>query len=189
MRLCLIRHFEPNIAPGICYGQTDLALKTPVHHEPTRVDVLRKQLARFVNVQAPVFSSPLQRCSALAAILSPDFGADSRLRELHFGDWEMQSWDTIGPVALDAWATDLAGFRPPAGETGHELQQRALDWLREISMTHDCAVAVTHAGVMRALQAHHQALQGAYWLNLRYGYGELVCLDFTAGQIHAAPVQ
>jgi alpha-ribazole phosphatase len=111
------------------------------------------------------------------------------LCELNFGAWEMQSWDAIGPLALDAWASNIAGYRPFNGETGYELQQRALDWLREISPAYDCAVAVTHAGVMRALQAHHQRLPGVQWLDLRYEYGELLCLDFTAEQIYAAPVQ
>ena len=124
-----------------------------------------------------------------AAALDAAYVQDSRLKELNFGAWEMQPWDDIGAQALDAWANDLAGFRPPDGETGYELQQRALAWLREISDQHDEVIVVTHAGVIRALQAHHQALQGAAWLTLRYDYGQLVCLDFSIDQIHTAPVQ
>lgn len=189
MRLCLIRHLAPDVAPGICYGQTDLGLKESEAEQARRIVALRDQLAGLMPENAPVFSSPLQRCRMLAAVLSPDVTEDDRLRELNFGDWEMQSWESIGPTALDAWASDLAGFRPPGGETGYELQQRALAWLRAASTRHAHVVAVTHAGVMRALQAHHQALPGGDWLNLRYEYGEMLCLDFTAEQIHAAPVQ
>lgn len=189
MRLCLIRHFAPDVAAGVCYGQTDLALRLPLHHETKRLDALREQLAALSITEAPVFSSPLQRCRLLASALTPAFVKDARLQELNFGDWEMQPWDAIGPAPLDAWAADLAGFRPPGGETGYELQKRTLNWLREISAIHDHAIAVTHSGVMRALQAHHQALPGAAWLNLRYEYGQVLCLDFTAEQIRAAPVQ
>ena len=64
-----------------------------------------------------------------------------------------------------------------------------LHWLKEISVIHDEVVVITHAGVIRALQAHHQKLPGAQWLTLRYDYGQLVCLDFTIDQIDAAPVQ
>jgi len=32
-------------------------------------------------------------------------------------------------------------------------------------------------------------LPGNQWLSLRYEYGQLICLDFTIDQIHAAPVQ
>ena len=185
IRLWLIRHLPPAVAPGICYGQTDLPLQTPLAQQTETVNALRDRLPK----EAPVFSSPLLRCAELAALLDAAYMPDSRLQELHFGAWEMHAWEDIGPQALDAWANDLAGFRPPEGETGYEVQQRALAWLREISDRHDEVVVVTHAGVMRALQAHHQALPGAMWLTLRYDYGQLICLDFPIDQIHAAPVQ
>ncbi len=185
IRLWLVRHLPPAVAPGVCYGQTDLPLQTPLAQQTETIKALRDQLPKPV----PVFSSPLMRCAELAAALDATYVQDGRLQELRFGAWEMQSWDDIGAQALDAWANDIAGFRPPDGETGHELQQRALSWLREISERYDEVIVVTHAGVMRALQAHHQALPGAAWLTLRYDYGQLVCLDFSIDQIDAAPVQ
>ena len=185
IRLWLVRHLPPAVAPGICYGQTDLPLQMPIAQQTDTVNALRDQLPKNI----PVFSSPLVRCADLAAVLDAAYVQDSRLQELDFGDWEMQSWEDIGPEALDAWANDIAGFRPPAGETGYELQQRALAWLREMSVHHDEVISVTHAGVIRALQAHHQALSGSEWLRLRYDYGQLVCLDFSIDQIDAAPVQ
>ena len=185
IRLWLIRHLPPAVPVGVCYGQTDLLLQTPVAQQMDAVAALRQQLPSAV----PVFSSPLLRCVELAAAIDAQPIQDARLQELNFGTWEMQTWDAIGPQALDAWANDLAGFRPPAGETGYEVQQRALHWLKELSARHTEAVVITHAGVMRALQAHHQSLPGAQWLTLRYEYGQLVCLDFTIDQINAAPVQ
>jgi len=185
MRLWLIRHLPPAVPAGVCYGQTDLALQMPVSQQLETVAALRLKLPS----DPPVFSSPLLRCVELAAEMDSAHIQDVRLKELNFGAWEMQTWDTIGPQALDAWANDLAGFRPPGGETGYELQRRALNWLQEVSAQHTEAIAITHAGVIRALQAHHQGLPGAQWLSLRYEYGQLVCLDFTIDQIHAAPVQ
>lgn len=185
IRLWLIRHLPPAVPPGVCYGQTDLALQTPVGQQLDTVTALRQQLP----IGVPVFTSPLARCVALAAEIDAQAIQDPRLKELHFGDWEMQTWEAIGPQALDTWANDLAGFRPPGGETGYEVQQRALDWLNEVSAEFSEAVVVTHAGVIRALQAHQQALPGSQWLTLRYDYGQLVCLDFTIDQIHAPPVQ
>lgn len=185
MKLWLIRHLPPAVQPGVCYGQTDLSLQTPVSLQSGTVAALRQQLPPAV----PVFSSPLLRCVELAAAIDAQPVQDARLQELNFGAWEMQTWDAIGPEALDDWAKDIVGFRPPQGETGYELQQRALDWLKEVSAVCPEAIVVTHGGVMRALQAHHQALPGAQWLTLRYDYGQLVCLDFADEQIHAAPVQ
>lgn len=189
MRLWLIRHFEPDVAPGLCYGQTDLALKGPMKDCLQRVATLREQLSEQAPIDTCVFTSPLRRCAEIAAHLSKNAVADDRLRELNFGAWEMQSWEAIGPQALDAWANDLAGFRPPGGETGYEVQRRVLHWLQDTARQHETAVVVTHGGVMRALQAHHQRLPGASWLDLRYDYGQLISLEFSAEQISAAPVQ
>lgn len=185
IRLWLIRHLPPAVPSGVCYGQTDLLLQTPVAQELDTVSALCQQLPTGV----PVFTSPLARCLDLARVIDEQPVQDVRLKELNFGDWEMQPWEAIGPQALDAWANDLAGFRPPGGETGYELQHRVLDWLKEVSAEYSEAVVVTHAGVIRALQAHQQVLPGSQWLTLRYDYGQIVCLDFTFDQIHVAPVQ
>jgi len=189
VRLWLIRHFEPKVASGTCYGQTDLDLRHPIDSNADHLMRLKNQLFKLGAANVPVFSSPLRRCVQVAIHLHPDPKFDGRLRELHFGDWEMQTWDAIGASSLDAWANDLAGFRPPGGETGHELQKRVLDWLREAVAEHRSAIVVTHAGVMRVLEAHHQRLPGAQWLNLRYDYGQVLALDWSPEQISAAPVQ
>ena len=189
MRLWLIRHFEPAVAPGICYGQTDLALRSSLDEQTARLEALCAQLAAQAPANSRVFSSSLRRCAEIADRLSGQALRDDRLREIDFGDWEMQTWEAIGAEALDAWAKDPAGFRPPRGETGYELQRRALHWLRATAEVHDAAIVVTHAGVMRALQAHHHGLPGAQWLTLRYDYGQLLTLDFSPEQIAAAPVQ
>lgn len=185
MRLWLVRHLPPAVSTGVCYGRTDLPLAAPLQAQAETVNRIRQKLPEGL----PVYSSPLRRCAELAHALNDRVAHDPRLRELDFGAWEMQSWEAIGTAALDAWADDLAEFRPPEGETGYELQQRALAWLREVSRLHTDVVVVTHAGVMRALQAHQQSLPGADWLVLRYDYGQVVPLEFTAEQINTAPVQ
>lgn len=189
MRLCLIRHFAPDVPAGVCYGQSDPGLAEPPAVRAQYIEALRKQLHQALPENAVVFSSPLRRCAEIAAALSAEVIHDHRLRELHFGEWEMQHWDQIGRDGLDAWAADLAGFCPPGGEAGYDVQQRVLAWLREISAQHENVAVVTHAGVMRALEAHHQALPGAQWLKLRYDFGQMLILDFTQEQIHAPPVQ
>lgn len=184
MKLWLIRHLPPAVLPGICYGKTDLPLQTALKDQWNSVENLKRELP-----EVPVFSSPLVRCAELARVLSDAPVMDDRLAELDFGAWEMQAWEDIGPAALDAWAQNVAGFRPPQGETGYELQNRALAWLQEVSQRWEAGIVVTHAGVMRALEAHHQRLPGNQWLSLRYDYGQLMCLDFSSEQIRQAPVQ
>ena len=188
LRLWLIRHLPPAVPPGVCYGQTDLPLQTALHAQSEALIRLREQLPAAM-ASLPVFSSPLCRCTDLAVQLHRAPNVDVRLQELNFGDWELQTWDAIGPAALDDWAADIAGFRPPRGETGYELQQRALAWLRDMAMDHSEIIVVTHAGIMRALQAFHQQLQGYQWLSLQYDYGQMLCLDFSVEQIQLSSVQ
>ena len=42
---------------------------------------------------------------------------DARLVELDFGSWEMHHWDTIPRAQIDAWAADVALYRPGDGES------------------------------------------------------------------------
>lgn len=163
MILHLIRHPPPVIAPGLCYGRLDVPARS--------VEATAAQLRAQLPAGLPVWSSPLQRARALAEALHPAPQCDPRLAEMDFGAWEGQAWDAIGPRALDAWAADIAGFRPPQGESGYEVQARALAWLAERREAE--LVVVTHAGIKRALLAHWLALPAERWLELRFAFGEL----------------
>lgn len=172
MIIHLVRHPPPVIAPGICYGRLDM----PAHSIAETAARLRAQLLPGL----PVWSSPLQRARTLAEALHPAPQIDPRLAEMDFGAWEGEAWDAIGPAALDDWAADIAGFRPPQGETGLEVQARALAWLAERDESE--LVVVTHAGIKRALLAHWLELPAARWLELRFDYGELTSVNISNGQ-------
>jgi alpha-ribazole phosphatase len=183
MRLYLVRHGKPEVDAGICYGSSDLPV---CEREQQRVmEALLPALPQGV----PVFSSPLQRCRVLAEAMAdaadaPGISQDSRLAEIHFGDWEMRAWDDIPRSEIDAWAADVVHYRPGGGES-------VLDVARRVRMFYDdmhCrgiveAIVVCHAGTIRLLQqclfhvlpsdiAHHA---GAVRHTIRYG--ELIVLD------------
>lgn len=166
MRLFLIRHPQPEITPGICYGRSDLPLC-----QPWSADALRAHLPASV----PVVSSPLQRCRALAAALASDYRIDERLTELDFGAWEMQAWDDIPRAQIDAWAADPLGFRAHGGESVAQMQARIRQALAELD-GRDC-VWVTHAGVMKLVLAELLALAQDEWLSLRFAHAELTVLE------------
>ena len=89
MQLYLMRHPQPAVAPGLCYGSTDLpAVESGIG---TALDTLSRHGLHGV----PAYSSPLQRCAALARRLSFAPVFDPRLAEMDFGAWEMRSWDDI----------------------------------------------------------------------------------------------
>jgi alpha-ribazole phosphatase len=125
MKITLVRHTSLQIAPGICYGQTDIDVGVSFWEEANQ---LKTKLAGF-QFDA-VYASPLQRCTKLAVAL--DYGKvieDARLMELNFGDWETRAWDDIPRDIFDVWAYDYANLAPPQGETFGQLQRRAINVL------------------------------------------------------------
>jgi alpha-ribazole phosphatase len=174
VRIFLIRHPRPAVAPGVCYGASDVDLDGDARECAAR-------LRQVLPAQLPVFSSPLRRCRRLAEALHEAPTYDARLREMDFGAWELRSWSEIARVELDAWAAAPLAYAPPGGESVGALQARVAAFLVERigSGRRDFAV-VTHAGVMRIVAAQLQALDLQTWLGLRFGHGELVRFEVPA---------
>ena len=187
MRLLLIRHPKPAIEPGVCYGRLD------VPAEPGEAERLVRALARR---EAPglVFSSPLQRCAAVARAMGeagwpqPEF--DPRLAEMHFGDWEGRSWDDIGREQVDAWAADIAGYVPPGGESVRMLAQRAADFAADLARREPGGeVAIfTHAGVIQTLprMLRGEPLEG--FARTRIGYASVTVLELRGGRFETVAI-
>ncbi|MES2264136.1 MAG: histidine phosphatase family protein [Pseudomonadota bacterium] len=147
MRLILIRHPQPLVAPGICYGGTDLAVAAD---EVARVHAA---LRASLPAGAPIYSSPLRRCAELAKNLGTPI-LDPRLAEMHFGAWEMRSWDDIARAEIDAWAADLVHYRPGGGENVLQVATRVAAFHAELArLPHEQVVVICHAGTIRLLTA------------------------------------
>jgi alpha-ribazole phosphatase len=177
VKLTLIRHTSLQIPAGICYGQSDIDVSATFHDELS-------QLQTKLNGASfhAVYASPLQRCSKLAQALNlGDVKHDERLKELHFGDWEMQAWDDIPRDQFDDWAHNYAHLSPPNGETFTQLQLRGVEFLTEVSNMHSQqhVLVVTHGGMIRALVAHvlNMQLKGLFRLSVEYA--SLTQLDFS----------
>ena len=159
MRLTLVRHPAPQIAPGLCYGSSDIPAQPQALAQA--LDALAATLPRADGIV--IYSSPLQRCAALSVPLAarlhlPAPLFDARLAEMHFGDWERQPWDRIARADIDAWAADLLRHAPGGGETVLQVAHRVaafLDMLRRAP--NQDAIIVCHAGTIRLLSAFHQA--------------------------------
>jgi alpha-ribazole phosphatase len=85
----LVRHAQPVIAPGVCYG----ALDVPADAQATRQAALG--LAQRMPHKVLLSVSPLLRCQQLAQALlalRPDLShqTEARLAEMNFGNWEGQ---------------------------------------------------------------------------------------------------
>ncbi|MFZ6875151.1 histidine phosphatase family protein [Undibacterium sp. Di27W] len=148
MRLHVIRHTQPLIPAGLCYGQADVAVSDAA------CIALANQLATQLPAGLPVFSSPLQRCASLAKLLHATPRFHPGLMEINFGNWEMQAWEHIPRNEIDAWAAAPATYRPGGIESAVDVAQRVILWLTELrQLDLPEAIVVTHAGVMRTLSA------------------------------------
>jgi alpha-ribazole phosphatase len=175
MDIYLVRHTTPDVAAGICYGQTDLDVAASFAQE---FEVMREKIK---HLESPtIYSSPLQRCFKLATAMANhlDFGEvkqDARLKELHFGDWEMRAWNDIPRGVIDIWAEEHVMLAPPQGESFHALHLRAKSFLTEVSANVNAgpAVVFTHAGVIRALVAEALGLPLMHAFKLQIEYASI----------------
>ena len=182
--LFLVRHPRPVVAPGLCYGATDVAVARG------DVDATVESLVAQLPAGVPVYSSPLQRCMALAEPLAARLGVgapvmDARLKEIDFGNWEMRAWDDIERVQVDEWAADLTGYRPGGGESVLTVARRVVGFLDDLFQSEArAAVLVCHAGTIRLLQAWcrgdglHDIARRAASTAHEIGYGQMFMLDF-----------
>ncbi len=184
MRLHLIRHTSLNIPSGICYGQSDVDVSENFRSE---CDLLKDKL-RHIRFDA-VYASPLQRCVKLADAL--DIGpvqVDDRLKELHFGAWEMQAWDSIPRDIFDSWAHDYANQSPPNGESFSQLHSRSKSFVKDVSShLHDKDVAIiTHGGVIRSILADvlNMPLKGLFRMVIDYASVTRISFDDEVPRIH-----
>ena len=178
MEIHLVRHTTPDIAKGVCYGQTDIDLAASFHSEVKSVkDQLPDQFDK-------VFSSPLTRCSQLAKSISRETQIvfDDRLMEINFGDWELSKWDDIPKSELDPWMKDFVNIAPPGGESMKDLQNRVIDWWEGIDDREvDKILVITHAGVLRILWCHTQNIELKDSFNeFNVGYGQVLTVARTS---------
>lgn len=157
-----IRHDRPKIAPGICYGWTDL--DPAVKPEATAALIQAK-----IPAGLPIYASPLRRCRLLAEKLRcNDLIIEPDLREIHFGQWESQAWDDIPRTEIDAWAADPFGYEFPQGESVPEFLARVNAAIKALP---ESCIIVTHGGVIRT--AHHVctgiSLADAFALRIAFG--------------------
>lgn len=189
MELYLVRHTTPQIAAGICYGHAELDVTDEFAFEAAQVCAKLQGLAPVA-----FYSSPQLRCRRLADALALNLGLDpavedERLKELHFGAWEMLAWDDIPRDALAHWGDRFVEMPPPGGESFNDLYRRAAAFFEECATHHQGPVlAVSHAGVIRALLAHALNLPLQHVPNFHLDYGGVTKLMLAPPYVKVAYV-
>lgn len=180
MEIYLIRHTAVQ-APGICYGHYDVPLADTFAAEAAQ---LRPKLP---PLPYRVFSSPAQRCLALAETVATELTLDERLREMNFGTWENRLWTELPRTETEPWMTDYVTLAPPAGETFGAVQQRAAAFLTELTTTaaEEPTLVFTHGGTIRALVCHclEMPLRNAFQLQIDYASVTKLRLEHARWQL------
>jgi alpha-ribazole phosphatase len=152
--MLLVRHPKPVIAPGICYGASDIPAI------PEALDAAFAWLDNLVPNNAHLVSSPLLRCAEIARRLyaaapKRTLEFDARIAERDCGSWELVPWDAVPRAELDAWAADFLDFAAANAESVRIMQSRVLTAWHDLQAA--CVrpvVWITHAGPIQVLLAH-----------------------------------
>jgi probable phosphoglycerate mutase len=154
----LIRHGEiTQSVPRRFVGRTDLPLT-------------EKGCGQFAAVAeyltgrgvARLMCSPLSRCVQSAGIVGRVLGLEFEtvpdLKEIDLGAWEGLTVDEVRerfPGRYEARGSNLAGFRPPGGESFADVQRRAWPAFdAAVAETDGPLAIVAHGGVNRTLLCH-----------------------------------
>ncbi len=165
--LWLVRHAQPLVEAGTCYGSTDLEA------DATDTQRAAQALAARLPQGLAVWCSPRLRCLQLAQALQalrPDLGPpalDPRLAEMDFGCWEGWRWSDIPRADLDAWTADFADHAFGGRESVQQLMARVEQAWQQALQSEVPVVWITHAGVMRAAmllaRGERRVGEGASW--------------------------
>ena len=181
----LARHGRLDKDPERSYvGQTDYPLSSSGR---AQAEVLQDALAGIKFSR--IVSSDLQRTLATAEIIAQgqdvDVEKNPAFREVSLGAWEgvrVTDIKTRHPQAYEARGLDLAGHRPPGGESFEDVSRRALpafDRLRESGP--GPTLIVTHVGVIRVLLCRVLGMPLNNLFRLTQDYGAYSLLQFHKG--------
>lgn len=167
MEIYLIRHTSPCIEKGLCYGQSDIPLNTDLFE--AEYEAVSAKLP--LDIQH-FYSSPLIRCATLGSKLTGALSFDERLKELDFGDWELQPWAGINANELTPWMSDFVNQPTLNGESYIQLHQRTESFITDLLNQDYIRVGlVTHAGNIRSFISWVLGLplSNAFRIALSYG--------------------
>lgn len=184
-KILLLRHgqIETPTNEKRFVGQIDLALSV----------VGKAQAAYWQSCLASrsfgkVVSSPLSRCLETARIITGgkcEIETIPGLREIGLGQWEGVPISEVKRRWPDAYrqrGLDMAGFRPPDGESFLDLKKRVVPAFETaVEKSASPVLAVAHAGVIRMILCHILGMPAQNLFRINLGYGALTLVDLNAG--------
>ncbi|MBP2615860.1 alpha-ribazole phosphatase family protein [Chryseobacterium jejuense] len=175
MEIHLIRHTAVDNPENLCYGFAEILLRKEYPEDFESLD-----LDNDFNL---VISSPAQRCCLLAEYFKFNYSTDERLREMNFGNWELQKWTEIPEEEINPWYKDFINVKASGGENLLEMQTRVLSFWNELITKKDVekVLIIAHAGVIRLIL--HSILQFPLenMFSIQIDYGKKVIIQVKDG--------
>ncbi len=192
MTLILIRHGRALDIEGRCIGHTDVALSSSGATAIERV--AEEWRDRWIGVARPtvIHSSDLCRASESADILGRAWAlpvrTDPRLREMSFGEWDGERWETIeahDAARFQAWTASWFDTAPPGGERLAQVEHRVAEWLRALTAgpvsSREPVVVVSHAGWIRVALSQLRHLPMARLYDIPVDYASVTVVSSFCG--------
>ena len=166
MEVYLVRHTSVDVPRGICYGQSDVPVRDTFPQEAAAVKARLQHLVEkgFLPDSAPVehssalaplhfdavYTSPLGRCTKLAQFCGyGDALREQRIKEMNFGNWEMQDYSAIKDPHLQVWFNDWVNVRTSGGESFADQLHRVGEFLQELKDSgKETVLLFCHGGVL-----------------------------------------
>ena len=168
MLLTFLRHTQPLVDAGTCYGRTDLDVAETFETEAAQV------LQELPDVEI-IVSSPLKRCRLLAEHVAAErnlsLTIEDRFQEIDFGAWEGLPWKDIPRDELDTWANDFLNARPHGGESVAMLRTRTHAAIKAWRKPDQHLLVVTHLGVIKTALAKGTATED---FSINVGFGGMI---------------
>jgi len=100
-----------------------------------------------------ILSSPLSRARQTAEAIAASTGltvkTEDRLIEMNYGEWDGMP---IADVPIDVWRQWRSDpdFKPPGGESLHDVSSRVGSLMGELLLSDDLAIVVSHVSPIKA---------------------------------------
>jgi broad specificity phosphatase PhoE len=135
---------------------------------------------------AALYASPLERTMESAEILAARLGLPVQCRtdliELDFGEWTGLTFDEVRRDARwEAWWRCRSLASVPGGESMRQVQQRTVDALGELRLSHGDAavVVVSHGDVIRAAVLFALGMPLDLYARIEIGLGSISTVEFV----------
>lgn len=182
MKVYLVRHTSVDVAPGTCYGQTDVPLRASFQEE---AEACKKALQDTGMRFSRIYTSPLSRCTRLAAYCGfPGAERDERLKEMNMGEWEMQRFEEITDPRIQEWYDDYLRVRTTGGESFMDVLVRVSDFFDHLDRTSGPALVFAHGGVLVAAQVYAGKVKLEDAMKALPPYGGMVEIDLPLPRLH-----